>query len=117
MGATTMHDQHRPHRTRHALIVVTPFVLIITVALAALTSSNHHRNPAPRANIVRTLTTGSATAPTPSPSPTFDPDAVLNILTQMDPNLADRLINAMSPSDRAALAIDVTDRTAYRPAG
>jgi len=94
---------------RRVVVLVTAIAVVVVVAVA-LTVSTHHHGPVRPASVVRTAVPAAAPAPPPTPSATFDADAFLSALTRVDGTVANQLIDALSPADRAALANDVNDR-------
>jgi len=94
---------------RRVVVLVTSIAVVVVVAVALTVSTSHH-GPVRPAGVIRTAVPATAPAPPPTPSATFDADAFLNALTRVDGTVANQLIDALSPADRAALANDVNDR-------
>jgi hypothetical protein len=84
-------------------------VAVVAIVAAALTLSGSHHHKGRPVSIVRTVVPAAAGQP-PTPSAAFDAEGFLNALTRVARNLADQLIDALSPADRAALAADASDR-------
>jgi hypothetical protein len=95
-------------RTARAFVAVVSIVGVAT-AFTVLTNPSSHHRLAPVATVVRTAP--PAASPAAPPSAEFAAETFLSLLTRVDPSVATRLINALSPADRAALAIDIETRT------
>lgn len=94
-------------RIRIVFVAVVSIVLVAT-AVGAITDRSHHPHPTARpAAIVRSVSLVTVASPT-APSSDFDVNAFVGVLSRLDPGVADQLIRALSPADRAALATEIT---------
>jgi hypothetical protein len=90
-------------RIRTVFVAVVLIVLVAT-AVGATANRGHHRHPP--AAVVRSGAPVVGTPPAP-PSVDFDASTFVNILSRVDPAIANQLIKALSPADRAALATEI----------
>jgi hypothetical protein len=82
---------------------------VAATAVGVIANPSRHHPPAPVATAVRTAPAPPSALP--PPSATFDAETFLNLMTRVDPTVATKLINSLSPADRADLACDVELRT------
>jgi len=93
-------------RTRRAFVAVVSIILVATAA-GALVSGGSHHHPVRPAAVVRSLAPATVATAEPAPSGEFDAEAFEALLTRIDPRIANQLIGALSPADRAALANEI----------
>jgi hypothetical protein len=80
-------------------------IVVIATAVVVVANPSHHRH-APATAVVHVVTPEAAASPT-QPGADFEADAFLNLLTRVDPAIANQLVNALSPADRVALVTQV----------
>jgi hypothetical protein len=96
-------------KTRTALVAVVSIVAVVAMA-AVIDRGNRHHPPARPAAVIRSVAPAAATPPIPSTAD-FAADTFLNLLTGVDPTMANQLIDALSSGDRAVLQNDLETRT------
>jgi hypothetical protein len=93
-------------RIRRVFVAVVLIVLVAT-AVGVTANRGHHRHPPTQpAAVVHSGAPVVGTPPAP-PSADFDASTFVNTLSRVDPAIANQLIKALSPADRAALATEI----------
>ena len=97
-------------KIRKALVAVVSVVVVAAAMGAVINRGNRHQVPARQAAVVRNVAAAEATRPVPS-SADFAADTFLNLITHVDPTMANELVDALSSADRAVLATELETRT------
>ena len=97
-------------KIRRAFVAFVSIVVVAAAMGAVINRGNRHHLPARPAAVVRNVAPAAATPPVPS-SADFAADAFLDLMTPVDPTMANQLLDALSSADRAAIANDLETRT------